>query len=262
VGVTVEVISSDAAVKATREAAALRVLEEFGDGLPELRLLAFFDDHDWSEIKSPPPWGLGPENRGFYTAIKKNTFRGNWNWPQCLTDKVFRKTYWAPGDERFFDHLIYLHGTTCDDATGLVMTFSHELQHFAQYGFRRELWAVGRLIPKEIIDSIRLNWPDIPHEREARITAKRVATKLCGADAVKEYVERKIREGNSAMEVEDWQFSLQLDPSIPYDLEAETKRVFKKLEPHRQVLEKALQGLQSDSDYKDIDLSAYFDAAS
>jgi hypothetical protein len=239
------------------------VLREFGDGLPELRLLAFFDDHDWAEIKSPPPWGLGPENRGFYTAIKKDTFRGNWNWPQCMTNKIFGNTHWAADDERFFDHLIYLHGTTCADATGLVMTFSHELQHFAQYGFRRELWAVGRLIhnlPKEIIDSFGLNWPDIPHEREARIVAKRAAIELCGSDAVKQYVERKIREGNSTMEVEDWQFSLRLDPSITYDLAGETKRIFQRLKPHRQALEKILQGFRSDSDYKDIDLSSYLDA--
>jgi len=263
-GVTVEVKSSDPSVKAGRAEAAGRVLEEFGDGLPELRLFAFLDECDWAEVKSPAPWGLGPENRGFYTPIKKSTFRGNWNWPQCVTDRIFGNTCWAPGDERYFDHFIYLHGTTCADPTGLVMTFSHELQHFAQYGFRRELWAVGRLIPnlpKEVIDGVRLNWPDIPHEREARIVAKRVATKTCGAAAVKHYIERKIGEGSSAAETEDWRFSLTLDPSITYDLAAETKRVFQLLKPHRWELERVLQEYRDDPDFKNIDLSAYFDGA-
>ena len=69
----------------------------------------------------------------------------------------------------------------------MTMTFADELQHFVQYGFTRRLWAEGGLIsrlPKEVIEMEELNWPDIPHEREARIVAKRVGVKLRGAEEV------------------------------------------------------------------------------
>jgi hypothetical protein len=264
--VSLEVKSSNPGVRAERKSAALRVLQEFADRLPEFRLVAFFDDYDWEEIKLP--WNLGPENRGFYTAINTKTFRGGWIWPQYLTNKIFGSDYWGPDDDRLFDHVIYLHGTTCADKTGMVMTFAHELQHFAQYGFKRELWAVGRLIPnlpKELIDSLGLNWPDIPHEREARIVAKAVATELCGPDAVKRYIDRKIRESESSKDIEDWRFSLTVDPTVPYELACETKRFFQRLRPHRQAVEKAFEEARSDAgrgpDYKGIDMSAYFDAS-
>jgi hypothetical protein len=116
---------------------------------------------------------------------------------------------------------------------------------------------VGRLIC--LISGTGLSWPDVPHEREARIVAKRVATEICGLDAVKQYIERKIREG-STTDAEDWRFSLQLDPSISYDLEGETKRIFKRLRPYRGALESVLKEERRDPDYKDIDLSRYFDA--
>jgi hypothetical protein len=259
--VTLDVKSHDTAVKEKREGLARSVLVEFGENLPELRLLAFFDDCDWAEIKSP--WELGSDNRGFYTAIKENTFHGAWTWPWQLTNKVFGNNHWTHDDERFFDHLIYLHGSTCADEIGLIMTFSHELQHFAQYGFRKELWAVNRLIPRlpeEVLSSVGLlNWPEIPHEREARIVAKRVAVKLCGSASTSQYIERKIDRGTSAHDIEDWRFSLQLDPSVPYDLAGETRRVFQRLKPHRQALENIFHGFRSDPDYRHIDLSTYFD---
>jgi hypothetical protein len=262
--VTVEVKSHDTAVKERREGLTRSVLAEFGEKLPELRLLAFFDDCDWAEIKSS--WGVGSDNRGFYTAIKENTFHGTLTWPWQLTNKVFGNNHWTPDDERFFDHLIYLHGSTCAAETGLIMTFSHELQHFAQYGFRRKLWAVSRLIPRlprDLIERIGLTWHDVPHEKEARIEAKRVGLRLCGSEAVGQYIERRISENITASDTEDWRLSQRFDLSIPYDLEAETKRVLQRLRPYRRELENVLQEMKSgpySEEYKDIDLSDYFDA--
>jgi hypothetical protein len=262
--VTIEVKSHDPVVKARRDAAAQRVLREFGDGLPDLKLLAFLDDQDWDDLKR----NLGLANRGGYAQIKGNT--PTEDWPPRMTSLIF-----VPVDDsspwptrRVFDHVIYVHGSTCTDETALTMTFAHELQHFVQYGFSRTLLAEGRLIPRlprEVFDIEKINWPDIPHEREARIVAKRVGVKLCGADAVKRYIDRKIDENLTASDVDDWHFSQQLDPSIPYDLSSETKRVFQRLRPYRQSLENVLREMRGDStygsDYKDIDLSPYFDAA-
>jgi hypothetical protein len=168
--------------------------------------------------------------------------------------------------KRAFDHGIYLYGSTCADETALTMTFAHELQHFIQYGFNRKLWAEGRLItflPKEVIDIEGLNWPDIPHEREARIRAKRIGVELYGADAVNQYINRRISENVNAQDVEDWRFSQNLDPSIPYDLAIETKRIFQRLKPHRQAIEDVLQEMKTSDfkdEYKDIDFGDYFDA--
>jgi len=259
--VTVEVKSCDPGVQAQRKALACGVRDEFAADLPDLELLAFFDDSDWAELKSP--WRLGPENRGFYTSIDKNTFRGYLNLPRGLAEKVFGTDLWVPSGRRSFDHLIYLHGTTCSHDVGLVMTFSHELQHFVQYGFKHQLWAVGRLthfLPSEVRHEVGLrNWPDVPHEREARIVAKRRAIRLCGLHPVERYIEYRINESKSVMDREDWQFSLTVDASIPYDLETETKRTLQKLKPHRKALETVLEEHRGDAGCKDVDLSTFFD---
>jgi hypothetical protein len=227
-------------------------------------LLAFLDDGDDPDSRRD----LGPANRGFHGPIKES--RPTEAWPLGMTNLIFVPVDGSPfgRSRRLFDNGVYVYGSTCADETALIMTFAHELQHFVQYGFNRRLWAEGQLItrlPRELINAIGLNWPDIPHEREARIEAKRVGLKLCGADAVTQYIDRRISENVTANDVEDWRFSQQMDPSVPFDLSRETKRIFQRLRPYRQALENVLREMRADSvygsDYKDIDLSLYFDAA-
>jgi len=237
-------------VKAQREGAAQRVLQRFGP-LPDAKLLAFFDDQDGALKDS-----IGPENRGCYFPIRDGGLIALM--PGPMVNLVLPPI----ATKRVFDHAIYLHGSTCADETALTMTFSHELQHFVQHENTRNLWAVNALIPclpKHVIDNERLNWPDVPCEREARIVAKQVGITLCGAGAVKQYIARKIGENVTPRDVEDWRFSENLDPSIPYDLEAETKRIFQRLRPYKNDLEKVLQEkMRYDPDFRDVDLSAYF----
>jgi hypothetical protein len=172
VSLKIEVKSYDGAVKANRQAAAQRVVDEFGNGLPDLRLLAFFDDEDWNYFRDE----LGASNRGLYTPIKSGNFQ--WEiWPHYVKECILVDDPSSFLLKQDVDHVIYIHGTTCADDVGLIMTFSHELQHFIQYGFCRKLWAENFLLPrlpKNVIDVTRLNWPDIPNEREARIVAKRI----------------------------------------------------------------------------------------
>jgi hypothetical protein len=143
VTVTVEVKSYDADVRAKREATASSVVREFGGGLPDLKLLAFFDDGDDPDIRRD----LGPANRGFHAPIKEN--RPTTAWPLRMTNLIFVPVDGSPfgRTRRVFDNGIYVHGSTCTDETALIMTFAHELQHFVQYGFSRRLWAEGGLIP-------------------------------------------------------------------------------------------------------------------
>jgi hypothetical protein len=255
VSVKIEVKSHDHALKANRQAAARRVLDEFGNGLPDLRLLAFFDDEDWSYFRDE----LGPSNRGLYTPIKSGNFQ--WAiWPQYVKECIL---VCDPSSSlrQDVDHVIYLYGSTCAGEVGLTMTFSHELQHFIQYSFHRKLWAENFLLPhlpKDVIDAEGINWPDIPNERQARSVAKQIATKLCGADAVKTYIDRRISESITPGDAEDWRFSQQVDPSVPYDLAGETKRVFQRLKPYRQHFEKFLDQMRGDVDFKNLDLSEYF----
>ena|SRR5258705_630826 len=75
----IEVKSNDNQVKARRQALAKRVVDEFGDGLPDLRLLSFFDDEDWVLFRRD----YGPSNRGMYSPIKASNF--HWpNWPDYV----------------------------------------------------------------------------------------------------------------------------------------------------------------------------------
>jgi len=259
--VRLEVMSHDDVGKAKRKEAADRVLQKFDGQLPDLKLLAFFDDTDDADIKRD--YGLA--NRGISGPIKANSPTMRW-----LIDPL-------SGEVRrpYDDYGIYLHGSTCADETALTMTLAHELQHFVQYGFKRQLWAESRLIrklPREVQEKEQLNWLDIPHEREARIVAKRVGVELCGEDAVTRYIDhmineaqnrftnRTIGESETKMEIEDLRFSKEFDDlSAPYDLATEMKRIFRRLKPYKQVIENVLREKRGCPDYKDLDLSAYFD---
>jgi len=274
-GVRVEVMSKDPSVKERRKLAAERVLQEFDGKLPDLKLLAFFDDSDWAELKSPQSLGAG--NRGFYTRIDKNTFRGYLSLPRGLAEKIFGTNLWAPDSKRFFDHLIYLHGTASSSEVALAMVFAHELQHFVQYGFKRKLWAESKLIrelPREVQEKEKLNWPDIPHEREARIVAKLIGVELCGEDAVNRHIDRMIREAerrcvdktasesDAKMEIEDLRFSRNFTGlSVPYDLTSEVTQIYQRLRAYKHEFEKALEQVRNgpfSRDYADVDLSGYF----
>lgn len=254
--VTVFAKSIDPSVRAAREAVARRVLSEFGNQLPDLNLLAFFDDEDWYAFRQE----LGLTNRGFYFAIKK--------WPPDMPPYVEARIFDDPAKfarKRTFDHLIYVHGTTCADNVGLAMTFAHELQHFHQHGFNRNLWAANSLIqqlPQEIFNIAELNWPyDVPTEREARIVAKRVAEKLFGTDAVKQYIDRRIGENITFQDAADWRFVRELDSGILYDLAMGTRQIFQRLAPYRLNLESYLHSQLQNPDFRDLSLSDYFEPA-
>ena len=76
-----------------------------------------------------------------------------------------------------YESLIYLHGSTCETDIGLTMTLAHELQHFLQYTNERHLWTANTLLmklPSLPTDDLKA-CSDFPVEREARITAKKVA---------------------------------------------------------------------------------------
>ena len=138
---TVKVKSDNDAVAKHREALAQRVIAYFGNAIPDLTILCFFDDADWQPFKDH----FGAANRGFYGPIKEDSF--SWPvWPDYATDYIFVDDPTSFHWKRVFDHVIYLHGSTCTDDVGLTMTFAHELQHFVQHSTVLNLWAANSLI--------------------------------------------------------------------------------------------------------------------
>ena len=250
--VTIEIKARNEAIRAERCASALRVLEapEFVH-LPDLKLLAFFDDEDAQCFKE----ACGPDNRGVFLDATV----GTGGWPHYLTRLLSTQNPRPSPDYDdlviyFFERLIYLHGSTCDDSTALVMTFAHELQHLVQFGYNRGLWAANTLLSN--LSGIKIS--DIPTEREARIVAKRVAEDLCGTDVVHQYILRKIADRASIMDVDDWQCIERLESSTPYDLANETVLAFRRQVGMRNELERRLLERSSDPSFNDVDLSLYF----
>lgn len=117
-----------------RRELARRVIEVFTSELANSRLLCFLDDQD------PPiiTFDRGPANRGFYAPIHDGTPLDR------VPDYVSGHIYVDDGVSVFYprvvDGLIYLHGSTCDDEVGLVMTLAHELQHAVQHA---KSWKIG-----------------------------------------------------------------------------------------------------------------------
>jgi hypothetical protein len=237
---TIIIASNDADVAAKREGLARRVVAHFGSSLPDSTLLCFFDGTDWQGLRNE----RGEANRGFYSWTRPLTEDEYWDWPEHLRRHIFADDR-APGHKKSaFDNLIYLHGSTCQTDTGLVMTLAHELQHFVQHACEPKLWAESSVVTnltREDIRELNLNWSDIPIEREVRAISKLVVEKLCGAEAVRRYIDGKIKENANPADVEDWKFVRGLDGSVPCDLTRETRLLFQRLKGFRFQLNRALR---------------------
>jgi hypothetical protein len=237
---TIVVVSNDVDVATTREALARRVIAHFPSNLPESTLLCFIDGTDWQALRNE----RGEANRGFYVWAESFTEDECWDWPEHLRKHFFTDDSASGRKKSAFDNLIYLHGSTCQTDTGLVMTLAHELQHFAQRGREPKMWAESSVVTnltKEDIRALKLNWSNIPIEREARAVSKIVAETLFGAEVVRRYVDGKIEENVNPDDVEDWKFVRGLDASIPYDLKRETRLLFQRLNGFRPQLNEALR---------------------
>lgn len=257
---TVIVKSEDIEVRARREAGAQRVIAQFGNQLPDLKLLCFLDDSDWRAFKDH----FGEANRGFYGPIKENSFCRP-TWPDYVIACIFADDPSVWVQKPAFEHVIYLYDSTCTNEVGLTVTFAHELQHFVQHGSELRLWAANTLIPqlpKSVINALGLKWCDIPHEREARIVSKRTAENLFGCEVVRQYIDAKIAEFVTREDALDWECIRGLVASTPYDLAGETQRIFQRLKDYRLELEQLLQEVRSDPDFEGVDLHTLLGGAS
>ncbi|MGD0631772.1 MAG: hypothetical protein ABR987_20770 [Terracidiphilus sp.] len=268
--IVVEVKNLDVCLTQELRADALRVIGQF-ENLPDLRLLAFFDDEDAPFFRR----NFGEINRGIFIVLEGIP---TIEWPEYLTEHIYAFDDWRYEQHSLietnvlFENVIYMYGAICSDPVGRVMTFAHELQHFCQYGFNRTLWAECKLF-----------WGllpayEIPTEREARIVSKHIAEELCSPDAVNQYISRRIDEAeyhispkvgdhdslspeeiqNWQNDLDDWRFIQQLDELTPYDLATGTKLTFHRLTEHQDELEKRLQEFKDRAEFKEVDLSRYY----
>lgn len=256
---TLKVKSNDEDIKRERELTAKRVLNYFDGLLPPSRLLCFLDDQDPLILRRH----FGPANRGFYGPIHDGRSLGDL--PDYVADCICIDDGHSIPFPLVIDDLVYLYGTTCANEVGLAMTLAHELQHAIQHGGVRKLWAVNSLVrnlDQSLIDALKLQWADIPTEREARIVSKRAAIELFGDGLVADYIGARITEaaarGDSA-DASDWQFVSTLTPLSSVDLDSGTHQLFGRLRNHRSQFESLVREREFDLDYRDIDLAVYFD---
>jgi len=256
VPVTLKVKSGNAALRALRQAAAERVLDYFDGCLPSSRLLCFLDDGDPPILKQV----FGVANRGVYGPIHDSTPLADW--PEYVSGCILVDDGVSLLYPRVIDDLVYLYGSTCANEVGLTMTLAHELHHAIQHANARKVWAVNGLVPqlpKTAIAALKLQWADIPIERETRIVSRRVAVDFFGEKRVTQYIDEKIAEAITEVDVADWQFVRALTPSSSVEIVGDTQRLFQRLKGCRSELEAVLQEKKDNPDFGDIDLDCFFD---
>lgn len=259
--IEIVVAGNDKTVKTQRIILAERVVSALPGALPDQKLLCFFDDNDCLLLKRH----VGAANRGLYMPI----VNGHPLW-MLLPDVVRRYVLFGNGSVhsteriRTFDHLVYLHGSTCSNEIGMTMTFADELQHFIQHETARALWAASTLAIQMLqsldmvaINTLGLQWCDIPIEREARIVAKRIAERLFGPESVEQYIDAKRNQAVTEQDAADWTCIRGLDLAAQYDLDAETRRFFPRLRDYAPQMGTLLQQLRrKEGGLADLDIDA------
>jgi hypothetical protein len=252
--VTVYVATSDPTLRKGREEAAHKVLEYFGDTLPDLDLKVLLDSAEWTELRQQS----GEENRGVFYRVNAHTFKDA-NWPYHLRDQLAAIDPVTLNLKFTCNAAVYLHDSTCQNFTGLTMTLSHELQHFVQYGRDPRVWAyniaVTNLCPKTI-ETLGLEWQDIPIEYEARLEAKRACEAILGTQATSAYIDERVERSSLLRDVADWRFIREIDtsPGTAYDLRSKTSRLYRNLSRFRPELQAILSDLKDDPDFAGLNL--------
>jgi|SRR5580700_4214002 hypothetical protein len=189
--------------------------------LPPKRLCRYFATWD-----DPALWQNGQHYRGFHVPRSCRVL------PYYLISCFYHPFDSLNPDVPFnntvaFDNLIYIRDSTCrEGGVGFVMTYAHELQHFVQYGYTPGLSKVNSVL----YQNLKVYEPstiatDIPHEREANIVSRRIAERMFGADAVREYAEPQIQfmeRGGDTEQRARWVFFRDVPSATVYNLLQET----------------------------------------
>jgi hypothetical protein len=241
---SVQIICCDDGLNATeRRKWAAKVLDRFADLLPDLRLLVYLDSKDWSVLKER---ARSEDNRGAFDPINEDYYN-SWEWPDDVQHHLVAVDELTLQTSFKFDAIVYLHASTCTSQESLIMTLSHELQHFIQYGVYRELWAWNKLLflAGNEVAQLGFRSHDIPSEADARIVAKAASQVLIGHQKTDAYIARRHNEARSPDDRADWAFVSKIDTTLPFDYATETKRFYQRLQPIRSALADALDRARS-----------------
>jgi len=202
-----KVKSNNAEVRNRRTLVCHRVLDYFRLRLSELSLFCYVDDEtiDDADFEKEKDIRLGENTRGiFYDDVRISLETGFPPLPSYVEDYL-QESLPVP-----FNQLIYVHGCACEPEVSLMLTFSHELQHFLQYKNERQAFCNDQLLRGKL-----QNWLNHPSEHEAMLVSKQAATALCDEKTVDQYIQSRIEIfENERMR---WNFIRDLSLAEKYD---------------------------------------------
>lgn len=245
-----------------RQNLARRVMNSVDAAIPEHRVLCLLDGVDCEYLKD----ASGGVNRGGCFQDPEPEVR------QHVLGRL--QKLGGPESLAAYQTLIYLHGSTCSTDVGLSMTLAHEFQHLKQSIGVPPVYVASILVGKcdELIRARALIWPDVPHEREARIISKRVTEMLFGPEAVRTYLDQRITDSVSKMnaatserdknrwriDAADWLFIQRVDASVNYDFALEIRELYPRLREFRYALERTRDCF---AEFRAVDLEPLFSGA-
>jgi hypothetical protein len=198
--------SSDPKIKEARELICNDVLKLFQVEVPGHRLLCFVDDVDGEEFKAKPG---NASNRGvFVPFFYQSVIRKRCPPLPYYVEELYGESVWAGN---VYSSVLYVHGSTCEPRESLILTLSHELQHFTQFSQYLKSYYADFFLNKLLRRPL-----DIPSEHDALLTSKRVAIKLCGEKTVEDYARTHLSGPDGAR----WHYflSLPLDDLLAFRL--------------------------------------------
>ena len=151
-----------------------------------IRLLCFLDDKNDAKLVN----ALGGSNRGFCLPLKTFYAQQPRFRPFALPDRVEKLISFDDANEPNYDNLVYLHGSVTKSRPAFIMTLAHELQHALQHANHFELWRDNTIMATER-GNLGADYANGPHEREAMLVSRRVATQICGRQDIESYMSRQ-----------------------------------------------------------------------
>lgn len=155
--------------------------------------MAKYDDEDLMSQ-------LGRMNRGFHLALA-DYYRRFDRRPSSLPVMVTALLQSVQGDLNY-DHLVYLHASTTGHPVACVVTLAHELQHVRQYLENREMLDESQQIGNER-KLLRKECINLPHEKDAMFTSRRIAETIFGRPQVSDYINEQLEAARHLSPPED-----------------------------------------------------------
>jgi hypothetical protein len=218
-----QVKSANAQVKASREATCRKVLEYFQLQLSQLSLLCFIDEEDVEDMdfEREKNARLGITNRGFFVFNVEWTLNTGTPPLPFYVEERLRGT----AGEILFKKLIYIHGSACEPEVSLVISLSHELQHY----FQHMNYPQSHIADMSLQGSLK-SWQEYPSEHDAMLKSKQVTSILCDEDVVRRYTNSRIelaKKNQQDWHVDQlrWEFIRDLQITDKYDFANEVAKL-------------------------------------